>query len=231
MTSSDLDFNRRIREARGIAQPSAFSPNVTDIPYRTVSIYPSVVLARLGITANQITIGWIILGIVGVVALGSQAYAFRLAGAILLEVAYLLDFVDGEVARLTNRTSQLGYLLDLAGHGVIKTALFLAIGYGVFASTQRYEMLVLAFLACVGVMNGHLVPMFVSEAFPQAVPQPAPAATQRSVLRSALSWPTYLFESPGIYLLVLLGAIFNRLDWVLVFYGILGPLWFLYRLV
>ncbi|MGH9396992.1 MAG: CDP-alcohol phosphatidyltransferase family protein [Terriglobia bacterium] len=225
-------FVQRIREARRIAQPAAHSPALTDIPYRAVSIYPSTVLARLGIAPNQITILWIVLGIAGVLALASPSYGVRIAGAVLLEVSYLFDFVDGEVARLTNRTSQLGYLLDLAGHGIIKTALFLAIGYGLFASTHRYEMLMLAFLACVGVSNGQMVPFYVGEAFRRTESGRVPAAqTARSLLRKLLSWSVYAFESPGLYLLVLLGAVFNGLEWVLVFYGILSPLWFLYRLV
>lgn len=228
---------RSVREARRIAQPRPLTPNWPDYPYRAVSIYPSIVFARLGVSANQITIIWIILGIAGVVALGSASYGVRAAGAVLLEISYVFDFVDGEVARLTSRTSKLGALLDLTGHGVIKTALFLAIGYGVFASTHRAAILILAILACAGVVNGHMMPLFAAEASPpagsrqQAANSTAAArpSAKRRVLRS-VGQTFYLFESPGIYLLVLLGAIFSRLEWVIVFYGFLGPLWFIYRL-
>lgn len=227
-------FAWSVREARRIAQPASVSPNVTDIPYRAVSIYPSMIFARLGVTANQLTIFWVLLGIAGVVALGASRYSVQVTGAVLLEVSYLFDFIDGEVARLTEHTSSVGYLLDLAGHSVIKTAAFLAIGYGLFVSTHRYEMLILAFLACVGVSNGQLVPGFVAEAFPQTKRAAiAPAQTppvRRSLPRRAISGAGSLFYSPGIYLLILLGAIFTRLDWVIVFYGVLGPLWLIYLL-
>lgn len=188
-------------------------------------------------SANQLTIFWIILGIVGVVALGSASYAARVAGGVLLEISYLFDFVDGEVARLKSRTSKLGVLLDLAGHGIIKTTLFLAIGYGVFSSTHRAAVLILAFLACAGVANGNMTPLFVAEAFPPsgshekaADSTPAVRPSAGRFLRCAIGQTLYLFESPGIYLLVLLGAIFGLLEWVIVFYGVLGPLWFIYRL-
>ncbi|MDE3181294.1 MAG: CDP-alcohol phosphatidyltransferase family protein [Acidobacteriota bacterium] len=232
--AADEGLTAQIREARRIAQPAASNANPPDRVYRAVSIYPSMILARLGITANQITIGWIILGIVGVIALASPSYAVRVSGAIALEVSYLFDFVDGEVARLTDRCSKLGYLLDLAGHAVIKTVLFLAIGYGYAAYTHHYQILILAFLACLGISVGDMVPFLVAEAFPQTKAEPPPAGqpvqAARSGVRKLIAWSGYLFESTGIYPLVLLGAASNQLGWILWFYGVLAPLWFLYRL-
>ncbi len=132
---------QRLREARRIAQPAGLGPNVTDIPYRILSIFPSLLLARVGLSPNQITLLWISLGLMAVVALGSAKYGVRVAGALILQLSYLLDFVDGEVARLQNRISEQGSFLDLAGHGLVKTGLFLALGYHVLVSTHRFAYL------------------------------------------------------------------------------------------
>ncbi|MGH9471237.1 MAG: CDP-alcohol phosphatidyltransferase family protein [Terriglobales bacterium] len=195
------------------------------------------VLAQMGVSANQLTVGWIILGVVGVLTLGSGSYGARVAGAVLVEISYLFDYVDGEVARLQGRTSSLGVLLDLAGHGVIKSALFLAIGYGVFSWTHSSALLILAFLACVGVISGYMTPHFAAEAFPASgssqfdgAANPAGGPSLKRVLRLLAAQGAYAFESAGIYLLVLIGAVVDRLEWVVIFYGVFGPLWFVYRL-
>jgi phosphatidylglycerophosphate synthase len=226
------DLPGSISEARRIAQPPEFSPSVTDIPYRAVSIYPSMVLARLGVTPNQITVFWVLLGLVGATGLGSGAFRIRLAGALLLQISYLLDFVDGEVARLERRSSKRGYLYDLAGHALIKTLLFLAVGYRESVIWARPEILFLAFSASVCISGGYALPFYAAKAGVRNQPnsESAPAGSPaRSFRPLALDFVSLLFESPGLYAAVLLLAIPKQLVWVIVFYGLVGPLWFLRR--
>jgi phosphatidylglycerophosphate synthase len=223
--ASSASFLERVREARRIAQPPAVSPSATDIPYRHVSIFPSVVLARWGVRPNEVTVTWIFLGLVGVLAIGWPAYSARVAGAILLQVSYLLDFVDGEVARLRRQTSKRGLFLDLTGHGLIKTALFLAAGYRVFIATGKFAFLLLAFSACVSISNSYALQFYAASAslHNRSAPERGVAGPAGS-LRQWLGLVGYLFESPGLYGTVLVAAILNRLDWVLILYGFLGPL-------
>lgn len=224
----------RLRETRRIAQPPEFSPSPTDIPYRVFSIFPSLLLARIGLTPNQITLLWIVVGLIGVVALGFSDYWVRVAGVVLLQFSYLLDFVDGEVARLQQRSSKLGSFLDLVGHGLIKTGLFLALGYYVWISTGRIEFLLLAFSAVLSISNGHTLPFYAAHASVSNEPPGVCAqagGTSRSFFRKLLGVAGILFESPGLYGIVLLGAVFGRLVWVVIFYGLLGPLWFLHRAI
>lgn len=61
----------------------------------------------------------------------------------------LSDFVDEEVAGLTRRTSKLGVSWDLARHGLIKTALFPALAYGVAVAETGRHLSLLAAIACV----------------------------------------------------------------------------------
>jgi hypothetical protein len=49
-------------------------------------------------------------------------------------------------------------------------------------------------------------------------------------LKRVFNLAGFFFESPGIYGLVLLAALFDRFDWLLLFYGFLGPVWYIYRL-
>ncbi|MFI5071936.1 MAG: CDP-alcohol phosphatidyltransferase family protein [Terriglobales bacterium] len=223
----------RVKEARQIAQPPGSSPSVTDIPYRKVSIYLSVPLAKFSVTPNQITVFWILLGLAGDVGLGFSQYWIRVAAAAIFQLSYILDYVDGEVARLQGRTSKRGFFLDLSGHCLIKTGIFLGAGYRVIASTGRLEYLILAFLACVSVSNLSSLYTFASYAGVSAWKKPdshdAARPPRASTLRRLFGLFGIFFESPGIYALVFIAAVLDRTEWLLIFYGICGPLWFLFR--
>lgn len=223
---------RSIREARQIAQPPQFSPAITDRFYRAISIYLSFVLARTAITPNQITYLWIALGLVSVLGLDSPQYPYRLGAALLFQLSYLFDYVDGEVARLQNRRSKKGFLLDLLGHGLIKMALFFALGFRFLHTSFAEPALVLSFLASIGIASGNALPCFAAfagygaaEPFQPATVQPA----RQSITKKGLTIVALLFESPGIYALVLLGVALDKTEYVLGFYGVLAPLWMVYH--
>jgi phosphatidylglycerophosphate synthase len=141
-------------ELRRIAQPPEYSPSRTDRLYRPFSIYLSVPLARRGATPNGITVGWILIGLAGAACLLSSVWIVRVAGGLLLEFSYLLDFVDGEVARINRRSSTVGGFLDLMGHGLIKTTLPLAAGASAFAQTGSRFMLLAGAVAAVTIGVG-----------------------------------------------------------------------------
>ncbi len=67
---------------------------------------------------------------VGIAALAGLASGWPNLGAWLFVVSNVLDHTDGELARLTGRTSRAGHLYDLATDAVIHALLFAAIGLG-----------------------------------------------------------------------------------------------------
>jgi len=222
-----------LKEARGIAQPAGSSPSITDIPYRKVSIYLSVPLAKLSVTPNQITVVWILLGLAADVGVGFSQYWIRVAAAAIFQLSYILDYVDGEVARLQGRTSKRGLFLDLSGHCLIKTGIFLGVGYRVVASTGRLEYLILAFLACLSVSNLSSLYTFASyagvSAWKKSNSQNSIERPRASLSRRLLGLFGILFESPGIYASVFAAIILERTEWLLLFYGFCGPFWFVFR--
>jgi O-antigen ligase len=141
-------------DLRAIAQPREYSPAPTDRVYRLVSIYLSVPLARAGASPNAITLAWIVLGLGGVVGVGWGGVAPAVTGALLLQLSYLLDFVDGEVARLTDRRSATGGYLDLLGHALIKPSLLLAAGAGAASATGSPRFLLAGAVGAVAVAVG-----------------------------------------------------------------------------
>lgn len=84
------------------------------------------------VTPNAITTLTLILGLLAawLLAQGGAASHF---GATLFVLACLLDHADGELARLTGRTSTFGHYYDLIADALVMTALFVGIGVGLSA--------------------------------------------------------------------------------------------------
>src|SRR4051812_14506658 len=72
--------------------------------HRAVSIYATWLLVRTPVTADQVTVASIATGLLGAVALGASGLGPGIAGVGLLYVSFLLDQVDGEVARYRAKT-------------------------------------------------------------------------------------------------------------------------------
>jgi hypothetical protein len=68
--------------------------------------------ARRGLTPNQVTTASIVLGVLSAACFATGERWGLIAGAILLQVAFTTDCVDGQLARYTRQFSQLGAWLD-----------------------------------------------------------------------------------------------------------------------
>jgi phosphatidylglycerophosphate synthase len=227
-----------IAALRSIAQPREYSPSRTDQPYRAVSIYLSVPLAHAGATPNGITIAWIVVGLVGVIGLFADAWAARVGAALLLELSYLLDFVDGEVARLTDRRSTVGGFLDLLGHGVLKASLPLAVGGVAAVHTGSLLFAVAGGVGAVAIVVGDTLRFYAACTINDlsagdlghTVAPPGPRDGRRVTLAKLVRTAFDLsFESPGLYGLTVLAALANRLDLLALYWAVGGLTWLTLR--
>ncbi len=81
---------------------------------RPVSYYLAVFFLRLNISANKVTMMFIITGVIGSLLLALGDYVMSILGALLIELAIILDCVDGNIARVKGSTI-LGNTLDTWG--------------------------------------------------------------------------------------------------------------------
>jgi phosphatidylglycerophosphate synthase len=88
------------------------------------------------VTPNHLTTVRLILGLAAAAAFVPGSYGWSNVGALLLVVSNFSDHTDGELARLTGKSSRLGHLYDLASDAVVTILLFVAIGIGVGARTR-----------------------------------------------------------------------------------------------
>ena len=93
------------------------------------------VLARLPVTPNMVTSMSLLMGLTAAGFFASGERLWIGAGGLLFILACLFDHVDGELARLTGRTSTFGHYYDRATAATVYTTGFLGIGVGQQDST------------------------------------------------------------------------------------------------
>ncbi|HEY2507010.1 MAG TPA: CDP-alcohol phosphatidyltransferase family protein [Streptosporangiaceae bacterium] len=120
---------------------------------RRISPHVTWAFARLGWSPNAVTFGFIGCGVAAGVVVAFGGLATAIAAALLVQVSLLLDCCDGELARLTRRTSAGGVYLDRVGHYLCEAAMLAGLGVraqGALTISGRYVTagLFAAVLAC-----------------------------------------------------------------------------------
>ena len=87
-------------------------------------------LAGTPVTPNHLTALRLVLGLAAAAAFASGERGLVLAGCGIFLVSMLLDRADGELARLTGRTSRFGRLFDVAADAVCDCLVLVAVGVG-----------------------------------------------------------------------------------------------------
>ena len=145
-----------IAELRKIGQTAFLNEHAN--PYgrfvRFFSIYVTRLLLPLGITANQASLLMIVVGMSANLFFLSSNPWFLLTGALLMQFWYMLDGVDGEVARYRHykKTGLMvidkkdgvlaGMYLDMINHYIINFLVPTMVGFGLYIKTWNYIYLV-----------------------------------------------------------------------------------------
>jgi phosphatidylglycerophosphate synthase len=104
-------------------------------------------LVRSPVTPNHLTTVRLVLGLGACAAYGSGEWRWILLGSVLFLLATLLDHADGELARLSGKTSRIGHLYDLFADAAVQVLLFVAIGIGLAQAAHGPLTLWLGLLA------------------------------------------------------------------------------------
>ncbi len=123
-------------------------PNEID-PYakyfiRPISIWFTWFFVRTPLSANHVTIIQEIFGIIGGVLFACGRFVY---GAIFLQLGFIMDNSDGEVARWKNQQSERGKFLDLVGHMVVIPFYFFGLGLGLYLQQGNIITLIMGLLA------------------------------------------------------------------------------------
>jgi len=103
-------------------------------------------LVRTPISANQVTVIQEIIGTIGAIMLAVPSIKIMLLGIFLIQFGFILDCVDGEVARYKGQSSVRGVFLDLIGHQIVIPFYIFFTSLGVFIRTGQIDALIVGFL-------------------------------------------------------------------------------------
>jgi phosphatidylglycerophosphate synthase len=103
-------------------------------------------LLHTPISANGVTLAGMILVLGAGACLASTSPSIFLIGALLFQFWYLLDHVDGQIARYRKQSSLTGLYFDFLSHYVTNSVIFFGFGLHVYFATDRFETILLSFL-------------------------------------------------------------------------------------
>jgi hypothetical protein len=120
---------------------------------RRLSIRLTWLLLHTRLSANQVTVGAVAVGIAGALLLAWSDFWPLLIGVLLLQLSFVLDYSDGEIARYQAlregaATNAGGAYLDWIGHYYVPATMIAALAYGAYTADGR-EWLLLAALVIV----------------------------------------------------------------------------------
>lgn len=133
-----------LREVESSLQRKSWWAMLFILPFaRRLSLF---FINRTNISPNAITLGSFLFIIGAAVAFCSGCYSGLVIGAILFEINYLFDCVDGTVARVKKLASPLGAYLDPMLDRWRMVILTLALAWGQYTSRESMTVVLLLFL-------------------------------------------------------------------------------------
>lgn len=93
-------------------------------------------LASTRVTPNHLTTVRLAVGLAGAAAFTVGTYGWANIAALLVVLSNFLDHADGELARISGKSSRIGHVYDLASDAAVTILLFVAMGVGVGSSSD-----------------------------------------------------------------------------------------------
>jgi archaetidylinositol phosphate synthase len=170
-------------------------------------------LSDTWVVPNHLTTLRLVVGLAAAAAFTPGTYLWSNVAALLLVLSNFLDHTDGELARMSGKTSRVGHLYDLASDALITILLFIAIGVGVGArSGLTFEIPP----ALIGAIAGTAVALIFYLRL-RIEDRAGKAATRQASLGG--------FETEDILYLMPLAALCNGLTPVLMAASVCAPLY------
>ena len=124
---------------------------------RPLSVYVAWLFIRLGVSCKQTVVLGLLLGLTGCFLIAVGSPQVMVAGAVLLIVGSLLDYVDGNIARATGTTDKLGAYLDLTSDNFMAAAVPIAVGLGTGNPLWGIVLALLYTYSTLSIMDGRQV--------------------------------------------------------------------------
>jgi phosphatidylglycerophosphate synthase len=126
--------------------------NAYAVLVRKLSIRITWLLLHTRMSANTVTIGGILIGVAGALMLASDRFWVLVAGLALLQLSFVVDFSDGEIARYRAQvegraTDAGGAYADWIGHYYVPAIAIGALAWGAYTQSGHDWLLLAALVA------------------------------------------------------------------------------------
>lgn len=117
------------------------------ITYRKISEPIAVLLSKTTVTPNQVSFISIMSSVIAGIFFSFGEWKYLAVGYLFLQLAFLMDHVDGNLARYAKKSSAFGNWVDEISNKLHKFFFIIGLSIGVFRSTNNYLYLVLGSVA------------------------------------------------------------------------------------
>jgi len=223
-----------IKELRKICQESRLWADTLHGRYicRPLSIYITRLVLFTSLTANHVTMIFFAAGVIASILFLSGSIGLNFLASLILQLWYLLDHVDGEVARYRNTTSLVGIFMDEMVHYIVHPLIFICIGIGQFLVNQNVIFIMLSIPASLAMILIPLVQVMREKVFQKNEPinnsktesivkQTSYGVRLFSILHSSCTF-SIVMDIITIFSIVSLLAKYNLLPFILWYYAIVG---------
>jgi archaetidylinositol phosphate synthase len=88
-------------------------------------------LIHTPVTPNHLTTLRLLIGVAGALGLARGGFTWSNIGALLIVLSNFVDHTDGELARISGKSSKIGHFYDLACDALVTVMLFVGMGLGI----------------------------------------------------------------------------------------------------
>jgi len=185
--------------------------------HRRLSIHVTAGLLRTSVRLDHVTYTMMLMGLLAAVLLLSPSLWLNALGVLAGYTSFLLDKVDGEIARVRGQQSVRGILLDRFHHRLVEPLLFLAVGVRAWQVTGSATPVIAALatmLAANIIEETQQLPPFIAakhasetRSWPESRRVPSPGVERlAAVMRALKTFRMYLTVLPLVLLAILAEA-------------------------
>lgn len=114
-------------------------------------------LLHTSVSANQVTSAALGIGLLGLLCLASPSAGCFFTGMLLIQLWYLLDHVDGQIARYRKTVSLSGRFYDFIMHHIIHGIFFFALSWCLYSKTDNVFFLFWGFVTSFSIISFNLL--------------------------------------------------------------------------
>ena len=201
---------------------------------RKISIYFTWLFIPLKISGNAASIIMLITGLIATFFFALGGYWNYFIGVLVLQLWFILDHVDGELARYWKKASAKGIFIDKLNHHIVHPFIFLSLGIGMYTQFNKPLMLILGGVTAYFLLLQDLINIDKKDAITASnIFKTKKELKQKLGFRNIIfkKISAIIYKFPGIMNILTIAAILNLMYYAFLFYAITFPLMVLFKLI